>query len=137
MADVPLLGGQRIAAAQFEWIINVGGEVSAQYIGGDGFAHADGLTVGASLTANGFATAEMTLSREINNIDCAILATSVPRDDPDHPGDFQHVQVQARPAGLHGESTPHILITAFFPNNYPKTNLTQRIFVTVFRLNRG
>jgi len=134
MADVPLLGGQRIAAAQFEWIIDGDGNVTGQYIGSDGFARDAGLTVGAGLTGNGYATAEMTLSREINNIDCVILATSVQRESG---GDFQHVQVQARPGGVHGESTPHVEITAFFPPSFATTNLTQRIFVTVFRLNRG
>ena len=135
MADVPLLGGQRIAAAHIEWVIDGDGNVTGAYIGSDGFAREEGLTIAPSLTGNGYASAIMTLSREINNADCAIVATSVPRvvDGPD----FEHVQVQARAGGIAGESTPRIELTAFFPPNFAQTDLTQRVYVAVFRLNRG
>jgi len=134
MADVSLLGGQRIAAAHIEWAIAANGVVTGSYIGSDGFAREEGLTIAPALTAAGYASAIMTLSREVNNADCAIIATSIPRAVG---ADFEHVQVQARAGGIDGNSTPHIEITAFFPPTYTRTNLTQRVYVTVFRLNRG
>ena len=132
MADVALLGGQRIAAGNFEIEIDDQGNAIGDYLGSDGFNRSAGFTI--TLDGNGNTIITLTLGREVNNHDCAIQVTGHVREEF---GSYYHVDGSAIATGAPNTSTSEIVVTLFNPTNFPQNQTKIGFYITVFRLNRG
>ena len=136
MGDVALLGGQRIAAANFRVLIDENNGVTGDYLGSDGFDVSAGTTVSA-VTPNNCIAVELTLARDINFDDCAVAATPhFQVTPPPGPDDYIPVNVGVAQSSALGESTRKITAIIQLDLNVGTPSATG-FYIAVFRLNRG
>jgi len=134
MAGVPLLGGQRIAAAHLEITIDGGGAVTVAYARSDGFDESAGILAAGAVTAENSVNFELTLSREVAEGDAAFIATGEGLTDPGPPIDFQPLNVGIIHPGVMAPPPNRLntLTVIANPMNLPPGTFS--VYVVAFRI---